>query len=135
MRPMSWRPSPVFMVLAAAAVLFGTGCHRPGADLSQLTVAHQVTPEPVKVGPVSVTITLTDSSSRPVTGARMTIEADMSHAGMSPVFAAAPETQPGHYRSQLSLGMAGDWVMLVHGALPGGEKLERQFDVPGVQSP
>jgi hypothetical protein len=28
--------------------------------------------------------------------------------------------------------MAGDWVILLHGTLPDGEKLERQFDVREV---
>lgn len=92
-----------------------------------------MTPEPVRVGPVTVTFTLTDSSSRRVSGAHVTVEADMSHAGMSPVFSEAPEIEPGRYRSQLLLGMAGDWVILLHGTLPDGEKVERQFDVRGVR--
>jgi hypothetical protein len=29
--------------------------------------------------------------------------------------------------------MAGDWVVLLHIALPGGKKLERQIDVKGVR--
>jgi len=29
--------------------------------------------------------------------------------------------------------MAGDWVILLHGALRNGEKLERQFDVRDVR--
>ena len=64
----------------------------------------------------------------------MRVEADMTHAGMSPVFADAKETQPGRYQAQLSLPMAGDWVLLLHGTLPGGEKLERQFEVSGVRA-
>lgn len=57
----------------------------------------------------------------------------MSHAGMGPVFAQANELQPGHYESHLSFRMAGDWVILLHGTLPNGEKLERQFDVRDVR--
>jgi hypothetical protein len=52
---------------------------------------------------------------------------------MSPVFAEAKEVEPGRYQSTLILGMAGDWVILLHGSLPGGEKLERQFDLKGVR--
>jgi hypothetical protein len=29
--------------------------------------------------------------------------------------------------------MAGDWVILLHGTLPEGAKLERQIDVRGVR--
>jgi transcriptional regulator GlxA family with amidase domain len=76
---------------------------------------------------------LTDAGNRPLTGAEIAVEADMSHAGMNPVFAQANEVQPAHYESHLSLAMAGDWVILLHGRLPNGEKLERQFDVRDVR--
>jgi hypothetical protein len=29
--------------------------------------------------------------------------------------------------------MAGDWVVLIHATLPGGQKLERQMEVNGVR--
>jgi hypothetical protein len=57
----------------------------------------------------------------------------MSHPGMSPVFGEAKEVRPGLYQAQLEFGMAGDWVILLHVALPGGQKLERQFDVRDVR--
>lgn len=57
----------------------------------------------------------------------------MTHAGMSPVLAESKEVEPGRYQSQLTLQMAGDWVILLHGTLAGGEKLERQFDLPDVR--
>ena len=120
--------------VASVALLPGVACHRPDDRTRGLTVAYEVTPSPVRVGPVTVTFTVTDASSRPVAGVRVRVEADMSHAGMSPVFADATETQPGRYQSQLSLTMAGDWVLLLHGTLPGGEKLERQFEVSGVRA-
>ena len=54
----------------------------------------------------------------------------MSHAGMSPVFDDAREIEPGRYQAHLRFEMAGDWVILLHVTLPGGQKLERQIDVP-----
>jgi hypothetical protein len=30
--------------------------------------------------------------------------------------------------------MGGDWVVLVHAALPDGRQVERQFDVKGVRA-
>jgi len=96
-------------------------------------VEFQIQPQPVRVGPVVIGLTLTDADNHPVPKVRIAVEADMTHAGMSPVFAQANEVQPGHYESHLSLGMAGDWVILLHGTLPDGEKLERQFDVRNVR--
>ena len=57
----------------------------------------------------------------------------MSHAGMAPVFGDAPETAPGQYQAHLKFAMAGDWVVLLHVRLPGGQTLERQFNVSGVR--
>ncbi len=57
----------------------------------------------------------------------------MSHAGMSPLFAEAKETEPGRYQASVQFQMAGDWVLLLHVTLPGGKKLERQIDVRGVR--
>jgi hypothetical protein len=76
---------------------------------------------------------LADSAARPITGAQVTIEADMSHAGMSPRFAEAKEMDLGRYEAHVEFQMAGDWVILLHVTLPDGKKLERQFDVRGVR--
>jgi hypothetical protein len=76
---------------------------------------------------------LADSAAKPITGAHIAIEADMSHAGMSPGFAEANETDPGRYQARLEFPMAGDWVILLHVTLRDGKKLERQFDVRGVR--
>jgi hypothetical protein len=62
----------------------------------------------------------------------MAIEGNMSHAGMTPVFAEAIETGDGRYSASLQLSMAGDWVVLVHATLPDGRKLEHQFEINGV---
>jgi hypothetical protein len=119
--------------MVVVSTVGGIGCHRPSKTSDGVTVEFRIRPEPVRVGPIEVNFTLTDAGGHPVSRSQIAIEADMSHAGMSPVFAAANEVQPGHYESQLSLGMAGDWVILLHGTLTGGEKLERQFDVRNVR--
>ncbi len=94
--------------------------------------AKEITPQPPHVGPITVSFQLQDST-KPVTGARVALEGDMSHAGMAPVFGDAHEVSPGHYQGQLDLNMAGDWVVLMHITLPNGQKVEEQMDVSGVQ--
>jgi YtkA-like len=121
------------LVLVVVAAVLGIGCQKPPNTSSGVIVEFQIEPKPVTVGLVVVSLTLTDTASHPVTGAQIAVEADMLHAGMSPVFAQSKEVGPGQYQSQLSLGMAGDWVILLHGSLPHGEKLERQFDVRDVR--
>jgi hypothetical protein len=98
-----------------------------------LAIDHEISPEPARVGPTTIILKLADANGKPVSAARIAIEADMSHAGMSPVFSEASETEPGRYQARLEFQMAGDWVILLHVTLPGGKKLDRQIEVPGVR--
>jgi len=56
----------------------------------------------------------------------------MAHPGMAPVLVRAGESAPGSYVGHLQFTMAGDWVILVQGALANGQKIDRQVDVKGV---
>ena len=122
-----------FFGLACAAILLFAGCSRPVEPSPTIAIEHEVSPEPPRVGPATVTLRLAGAAAKPIIAARITVEADMSHAGMSPVFAEMKETEPGRYQAHLEFPMAGDWVILLHVALPDGRKLERQFDVRGVR--
>jgi len=93
-----------------------------------------ISPQPVRVGQATIAIQLADASAKPVTHAKISVEGDMSHPGMSPIFATATETSPGMYTAQLDFNMGGDWVVLSHIALADGRKLERRIDVSGVES-
>ena len=53
----------------------------------------------------------------------------MSHAGMSPVFGETKEVEPGKYRGTLEFTMAGDWIILVHITLPGGQRVQQQIEL------
>ena len=68
-----------------------------------------------------------------MTGARIKLEGNMSHAGMAPVFAGANEIEPGRYSSTMELSMAGDWNISVHVTLPDGQKIDREFEIKGVR--
>jgi hypothetical protein len=101
------------------------GCRRPTESTADLTLAHEVSPQPPRVGPITITL-------KSVAGAQIALEGNMSHAGMVPVFAQAREVEPGSYRATMNLSMAGDWLVLVHITLPDGRKLERQLEIKGV---
>jgi hypothetical protein len=62
----------------------------------------------------------------------VSLEANMSHAGMAAVFGEAREVAPGEYQCSLEFAMPGDWVILIHATLPDGRTLEREVSVPGV---
>ncbi|MCM3901489.1 MAG: FixH family protein [Pyrinomonadaceae bacterium] len=132
-----WKMIPS-SILAVAAPLFlafvVTACNKPTEESSGVTIEHEITPHPVRVGPATLTLRLADARRQPVTGASIMLEGNMSHAGMSPVFAQAKETEPGRYQAIVDLSMAGDWNILTHITLAGGQKLERQLDVKGVRA-
>jgi hypothetical protein len=126
----AWRG--IFAVVSVSITLF-TACSRPQEAQYVVRIDHEISPLPAHRGPATLTLKLTDATARPVTGAHIAIEADMTHAGMAPGFGEARETGPGRYQSPLTLPMAGDWVILLHVTLANGQKLERQFDVSHVQ--
>ena len=119
--------------MSCAAILLIAGCSRPVEPPTSVAIEHEISPDPPRVGAETITFKLADAAARPVTGARIAMEADMSHAGMVPQFAEAKEAEPGRYQAHLTFEMAGDWVILLHVTLSGGKKLERQIDVKGVR--
>jgi hypothetical protein len=122
-----------FLLLAFAVAWVLTGCSRPPNSTSAVTMVHEISPQPARIGPIVLTFRLADSAAKAVTGAHIALEAEMSHAGMSPVFGEAKEIEPGQYQAHLTFGMAGDWIVLLHVILPGGQTLERQIEVRGVR--
>jgi hypothetical protein len=109
----------------------GVEACRPHSS-SDVSVAPEIAPQPPRAGQVTLTMRVTDASGRPLTGARIKLEGNMTHAGMVPAFADATEIDPGRYRANLELSMAGDWFVVVHLTLPDGSKVDRQFEIKGV---
>jgi hypothetical protein len=124
-----WRLS--FCLLALASGL--SGCHKQNAGAAVVIKSQLASPSP-HVGLATIAIQLSDAKGKPVSGAQVSLEGDMSHAGMGPTFGQAKEISPGHYQGTLQFGMAGDWVVLTHVILADGRKFEQQMDVNGVQA-
>jgi hypothetical protein len=122
------------LLIALVWLALAQGCTQRNEPSSNLTLAYEVSPLPARVGPTTITLKLTDASGKVVTGARITLEGNMSHPGMAPVFADAREIEPGRYESEIELSMAGDWYVLAHVSLPDGRKLDQQFEIKGVKA-
>ena len=134
MSPAFRRCFTAFGVLGLCAGLFLAGCQRRQESRPDVLIEHEVTPQPPRVGTAQIKLRVTDAEGRPLSGARVSLEGNMAHAGMRPVFGEARESEPGRYQSELEFTMGGDWVILVRLTLPDGRKIERQFDVKGVKS-
>jgi YtkA-like len=124
----------VLIAFAFLVIVAFVGCSKSSGPSPSISVDHEIRPQPTRVGPATVTLRLTDIARKPVTGARITIEGDMSHPGMNPVFGQAEELEAGRYQGRIGFAMAGDWVLLVHITLPDGRTLDRQVSVPAVRA-
>lgn len=126
--------SPVRLLALACAAFLGAACDRAtGRAGGDASLAWTFAPDPPAVGPCRLTLRLSDGSGRRVSGARLKVEADMTHPGMRPVLAAAVEEGDGRYHADLDFAMAGSWVVLVTGELPHGGAFSRRIDVPQVR--
>jgi hypothetical protein len=122
-------------VLLLLALLPASGCGPRGTTEGGADVKVDLTlqPEPPKVGTETAVVTLADKAGRPVREAAVKLEGNMNHAGMTPVFADARETEPGKYEAALEFTMGGDWFVLVNVTLADGRRLSRKVDVRGVK--
>jgi hypothetical protein len=130
--------NPVFLkssllIALCACLVLVADCEKRRPGWRELNFNEEISPQPPRVGPVTVSLRLTDLSGKAVTGAQLTMEADMSHPGMVPVFADANEIEPGHYQAIMKLPMAGDWRVTVHVIMSGNHKEDYDFDIKGVQ--
>lgn len=117
------------LALAAGAA---AGCSRAAGSDADMRVAWTLHPDPPVVGTEALDLVLADPSGRPIHGARVRVEGNMSHPGMAPSIAQAQELEPGHYRAALELTMAGDWFLLVEAGLADGREVHRTVRIPAV---
>jgi len=122
----------VFLTVLCFVVPMVMGCRRTDRSAPTVIVYHQITPQPLRTGPAVIAIQLTDTAAKPVPHAAITVEADMSHPGMAPLFNEAREISPGSYQASINFNMRGDWVVLLHIKLANGQKIEQHIDVGGV---
>ena len=123
---------PALLLLLGLTVLLAAGCGPKDDHIPEVSAAWHVAPDPPRVGPVQVSLTLTERG-QPVGDAEVRLEGNMSHPGMKPVFGDAREVAPGRYEAPLDLTMAGDWFVMAQITLRDGRSLSRVSQLPGVR--
>ena len=117
----------------AGVLALGLGCRGNAGDDVRMEWAI-VPARPFTGGETVARITLLDARRQPVRGARLRLEAHMSHPGMTPVVAGVIERGDGVYEARLQFAMAGDWILVIAGELPDGSRMTRSLDIAGVRS-
>jgi len=107
---------------------------QPAPSSRGIAIENEIAPQPVRVGAATVTVKLAAGGKQAIAGARVALEADMSHPGMSPVFGEAREVAPGRYQGSVTFSMPGDWFLLLYITLADGQKFERQVSVANVRA-
>jgi YtkA-like protein len=123
----------VFIVLLLVS-LQSTGCSRSSRAAHDVAFACDSDPKPPRIGLNTFTVVLSGSNNEQLTGAHISLEGDMSHPGMSPVFGEASEIAPGQYRGTLDLNMLGDWTIVFHITLATGQSLDRQVQLQHIRA-
>jgi hypothetical protein len=129
------QPEAVGRRLIAALCVCGClaiGCSRRGAG--DVAVSWKVEPTPPVAGAATVVrVTLRHPDGTAAGGAKLTLQAHMTHPGMAPVTADVIDRSGGAYEARLELTMAGDWVLIVTGELADGRRITRELQVAGVR--
>ncbi|GJM21274.1 MAG: hypothetical protein DHS20C15_11890 [Planctomycetota bacterium] len=127
----------VGVVLVAALCAFVGSCAPGGEGSDNSSVIVRFDPPVPEVGTARLEVRLVDAAGEPLAGGELSLEANMTHAGMQPTFATLTESfdQAGVYTGDVEFTMGGDWFLLLNAAFPDGRELERTLDVPGVRAP
>lgn len=127
--------SRAFLLTGSLLIVLGMlgGCGRNDSASQETQDTYQVrfATEPASplTGDGTIIVTVKDESGLPVDGARLSIEANMNHAGMVPVYADATGSQSGVYRLPLTWTMGGAWYVDVKITTTGGQIIRRHFPV------
>ncbi len=117
------------VALAGAAVACGRAGRADPTTQDRYVVTLVTEPAPATEGEGQLVITLADPTGAPVDGARLDVEANMSHAGMVPVLASTAESRAGTYRVPIRWTMRGDWYVDLVFTLPDGQRVARRLPV------
>jgi len=110
-----------------------SGCSRESETSRQIALRCAIE-SPEKVGRNTITCKLSDEAQKPLAGARLSLEGNMTHAGMSPTFGEAKEISSGTYSGIIDLNMRGDWVVTVHVVMADSSKLDKEINVRNLEA-
>lgn len=127
------RPAVSARLLVFATLLAVSLACRGAGEARDVSLSWAAPAKPIVDESFTADVTLRDASGHPVRGARLEVQAFMSHPGMAPVIAIAAERDGGVYRADLRFAMAGQWIVMVKGSLRDGRTLKQRVDTLDVR--
>lgn len=131
-RPLFQPISALLSGIAIALLIGACSGQTPTSDASNL----QITLLPAQEGieGTAITVLLADSAGAPITDATVSLEGNMSHAGMAPITAAgvqdaADGQTDGSYQVPFQFDMLGDWIITVAVERADGSTVQKDIDV------
>jgi hypothetical protein len=122
-----------FLCVLVTVCVLSAGCGRiqqttptPNDGYTMTMVMQPSQPE---VGDGTLVVTLRDPGGKPVTGAGLQVEGNMSHAGMKPSFGMVTGEDAGQYTVAIPWTMGGDWYVDVKATLADGRVIARRFPI------
>lgn len=112
------------MMMAVPLALIGCGASQQNSNTEQsFNISAQLISEPAKVGMLNgMRVTVTDLSNQPLTGAQVSVKAQMPAHGHGPPTITAQEKGAGTYEAApLTFNMVGEWVVTIRVTQSGKE--------------
>jgi hypothetical protein len=127
-------PKGVARLGLIALLLCGAAACGGRDALRDVRVALVVAPvKPVVGSETTVRVTVEDGGG-PIRGARIRVEAHMSHPGMAPLVVETRETDAGTYTARMPFSMAGEWTLVATGTLPDGRRINAHAERTNVSA-
>jgi hypothetical protein len=110
-----------------------SGCSKSNQQSSDIDFQYESQPNPPHIGSNIITVKLSNKDGSALSNARVTLEGDMSHPGMSPAIVEMREVSAGTFRGDLDLAMRGDWILEFRIVLADGRRVERAAELKNVK--
>jgi hypothetical protein len=126
------RARRLILMLVFAVMLVACGRDAERATASDLRIT--LIPAPEGATSDYLTVQVADAGGQPITDAVVSLEGNMNHAGMAPVFGEgvtddADGTADGAYRVPFQFTMDGDWIITVQITRPGVDPVQQDIDL------
>ena len=125
--------TPLILAFLIGAILTLSACNRSEASAAAAGLQVTLTPDTTYPGSIMI-VEITNDSGEPATDLAVSLEGNMTHAGMVPVLTesvwdGADGVEDGRYQVPFEFTMLGDWIITVKIERREGDPLSENVDL------